>query len=348
MATSLLDDITLKIKQWSYSAKEQQSFLEDTYTLIEDGVPANRAIEAVSNISKGRNSEVASIIMGKIAEGKAIAEGMVGWFPTHILELIRAGESGGTLGQTMRSAAESLGKKNESVGAILNAMTYPAVVIILGLVVLVYINGSVFNQFKMIKPVSQWPQIGKNMVILADFLTGWWWIALLIIGLMTYGLRKVLREYVGEFRQYIDVVPLLILYKQTTAARFMETMGLLISNGVVFKEALRLLHHKASPYLAHHLLLMEQKLGTGKSNIAEVLDTGMLNTADIVRLQVTAASKGFEDALVRLGKRASDAAVKTVSTASKIMGGILLALGASLAGFMVLAIYSVGSVLSSG
>lgn len=343
-----LDSLVLKFKQMTYGTKEQQAFLEDTYTLIEDGVPANKAIEAVSNLSKDRNSEVASMIMAKIAEGRPIAEGMQGWFSHHIIELIRAGESGGTLGQTMRSAAESLGKKNESVSAILSALTYPLVVLVIGIVVLLYINNSVFTQFKLIKPVNAWPQIGKNMVALADFANNWWWIVLAAGGLVAFVLRKILREYVGEYRQYIDLVPLLSLYKQTTAARFMETLGLLISNGVVFKEALRLMHYQASPYLSYHLLVMEEKLGTGRSNIAEVLDTGMLNTADVVRLQVTAASKGFEHALVRLGKRAADAAVKTVSTASKFVGGILLALGAGLAGFMVLAIYSVGSALSSG
>ena len=127
----------------------------------------------------------------------------------------------------------------------------------------------------------------------------------------------------------------------------METLGLLIANGVVFKRALELIQMQAAPYMAFHLMMMQRKLGEGQANIANVLDTGMIDKADIVRLQVTAASKGFEHALVRLGKAAAARALKTVDLTAKISGGIFLALGAALAGALVLAIYSVGSSLAT-
>lgn len=341
-----LDNLERKIKQKLYSTKEKQAFLRDVFTLVDDGVPANKAIEAVGTIATGNNRTVAAEIMAKIAEGKPIADGMVGWFPSQIVELIRAGESGGSLAPTLQSAADALSKSNESTGSIISNMMYPTVVIAIGLGVLLYINGSVFVQFAEIKPIAEWPNIGQRLVKLANFISGWWMIVLGGFVLLIISIRKLLTTYVGELRTYIDKIPLLSLYKVTTAARFMETLGLLVANGVVFKKALGLMRMQASPYLSYHLMLMERRLGEGIGNIADVLDTGMIDKTDIVRLRVTAASKGFDHALVRLGKNAADRAFKTVDLSAKITGGIFLALGAALAGSLVMAIYAVGSSLA--
>lgn len=341
-----LKQIGLSIQKKMYSAKEQHAFLTDVFTLVDDGVPANKAIEAVGLISTGNNRAVAKNIMDMIAQGKPIAEGMLGWFPPQIVELIRAGESGGSLAPTLQSAAESLNKSNESMGSIISNLAYPIVVIVAGLIVLLYINGSVFKQFADIRPMSEWPAIGQRLAHVADFIKYWWWMTLIGLGVFAFLLRKLLREYVGDYREYIDKIPLINLYRITTAARFMETLGLLVGNGVVFKKSLSLMRKQAAPYLSYHLLLMERKLGQGISNIADVLDTGMIDHTDIIRLRVTAASKGFDHALVRLGKNAALRAYKTVDLSAKIAGGILLALGATLAGSLVMAIYAVGSSLS--
>jgi len=156
----------------------------------------------------------------------------------------------------------------------------------------------------------------------------------------------MLHNTVGESRKIIDSIPGFKLYKQIAAARLMETLGLLISNGVVFKQSLKILQHKASPYLSWHLVNMEFRLGRGRSNIADVLDTGLVSHEDILRLRAIADAKGFEHALIRLGKFAGENAVKKVRKLGKILGGVFLAVAAMFAGMMVMGIYSVGQALS--
>ena len=75
MFTSALKNI----EQWMFSRSEQQAFLEDVSNLIQDGVPANQAIETIHQVSKGHQRQVAEAIMSKIAEGKHLADGMAGW-----------------------------------------------------------------------------------------------------------------------------------------------------------------------------------------------------------------------------------------------------------------------------
>lgn len=336
-----------KFKKILFSSREQQAFLEDWTSLVEDGVAPVKALETLSKICSKNAVQVANSIMQAVTAGRPLADGMRGWFPPTIVELIHAGEDGGSLPQTMRSATESMQAKNSTLGSLIAVLAYPAIVLILGLYVTVYINNSILTQFASILPISRWPQEGQNLVVFANFVQHWWWLCLATcIGLAAV-LQQFLYRYIGDFREYVDQVPFLSLYRRVAAARFMETLGLLTSNGVVFKKALTIIEDGASPYTGWHLMLMQRRLGRGQSNIADVLDTGMVETYDVLRLKAIAQGHGFETALVRQGKLAAERSDKLIKLASKIIGGVLLGLGALLASFIITSIYSVGSNLGS-
>ncbi len=329
-----------------FTTSEQQAFLEDLATLVDDGVPANRAIEVLGRVEKGPKRTVADYITSKISQGRPIAEGMQGWFAPAVVELVRAGEQGGTLAQNIHMAAESMGSRSETFSSLASSLTYPIVVIIAACAVLIYLNGSVFPQFAAIKPVEQWPSNGQQLIKMAIFLQNWWFMVIVAIVVAFVGFSIVLKNSVGDLRRSLDSLPPFNIYRQLTAAQFMETLGLLIANGVVFKQALKIVEQQASPYLLWHLVMMELRLGRGRGNIAEVLDTGLISDADIVRLKAIADAKGFEHALVRLGKAAAQRGTETVRKIGRILGSFLLVVAAGFAGFMIMGLYSVGSSLS--
>ncbi|MFN7098431.1 MAG: type II secretion system F family protein, partial [Gammaproteobacteria bacterium] len=135
------------IEKLTFSTTEQQAFLEDLATLVDDGVPANKAVEVIGRVETGTKRNVADHISLKIAQGRGIADGMEGWFSPAVIELVKAGEQGGTLGQNIRMAAESMGKKSETFSSLASSLTYPLVVLIAGCSVLIYMNHTVFPQF---------------------------------------------------------------------------------------------------------------------------------------------------------------------------------------------------------
>lgn len=336
-----------KFQKLSFNGKEQEAFLQDISALVNDGVPAPYAVEMVGRISKkGVAKDVARAITQKIAEGKGLADGMEGWFSVPIVELVRAGERGGTLADTLNFAAKTLGQSNSSLAAFISAILYPLIVIIMGCGVCIFVNKTVFKQFLLIKPLQDWPSNGQELVMFANFIEDWWWFVILVIIAIIFGLTRMFRDYTGPLRATIDHLPILSIYRKLVAARFMETLGMLVANGIAFKQALQIMHLNTTPYLASQLLKMEYKLGAGESNIALVLDTGLIDEADILRLQAVARSRGVEDALVRLGQHANLQGEKTIKLTAKILGGILLAMGAGLAAFMVMSIYAVGSSLA--
>ncbi len=340
-------DLETRLYKLLFSRAEQQSFLEDLCLLVEDGIPVNQAVSTIHQIAKGPLKPMTKHLLEQIAQGRNVADGLIGWFPPTTVEIIRAGEEGGKLVETIQNASKALAVRGNILSSLLGSLLYPTAVLLLAFAVTVFIRNSVFVNFTQIRPLEEWPTAGKLLYHWATFLQDWWWLILLFILLIVILTVEVLRNVTGPARQLIDRIPLLSLYRLNAAARLMETLGLLISNGLAFKKSLSLLQTSASRYLAWHLLLMEYRLSGGKENIAEVLDTGLIPEADLLRLKAIAKGRGFDHALVRMGKQASDRNEKFVKLVGRIIGGVLLGASAGYAMFMIVSIYEVGSYVGS-
>jgi type II secretory pathway component PulF len=337
--------IATAFKRMQFGSKAQLAFLEDLYLLVNDGIPPNRAIEMMTQVTTGISKDVAAAIAQKIAEGQALAEGMRDWFNPNVIEIIRVGEEGGALAETMKSSINTLGQRSSTLGAFLGAVLYPLMVIVMACAIIIYLNDTVFIQFRAIKPIEDWPDAGRALVNMANLIQHWWWAVFIIIGGVIFGMRKVLDNYAGELRPVLDRFPPFNLYRRLAAARLMETLGLLVSNGVVFKSAIKVMQYQANPYVVSHLVMMEHQLSMGKGNVADVLSTGLISTQDILRLRVMAEVKGFEHGLVRMGVNGSEQTIKTLKTLGKLFGGILLAVGAYLIITIIRGIYLTGMAM---
>lgn len=339
---ALFNTIKKRFNYMRFTSKSQLAFLEDLYTLVNDGIPANRAIEMMAHVTTGISKDVALSIAQKISEGRPLADGMREWFPLGVVEIIHVGEEGGALNETIRSAMNTLGQRTSTFSALMGAITYPLFVIIMGCIVIIYLNETVFVQFKEIKPFEEWPEAGRDFVSLANTLERWWWLVILgAMGIVIF-FRSLLNNYTGELRTLLDKFPPFSLYRRLAAARLMETMGLLVANGVVFKNAIKVMQYQANPYIAYHLSMMEHLLSTGKGNLADVLSTGLIDDEDIMRMRVMAEVKGFEHGLIRMGIRGSEKSNKALKLIGRIVGGIFLGIGAYLILVIVRGIYLTG------
>lgn len=330
-----------------FRTSQQSVLLADLLSLMQDGVPLARSLETIEQIHDGAMQRVVQSMLQALSSGQSLAAGMHRWFPIAVVELIRAGEEGGQLASALDAAVRYYQQQLAGKSHAIQQLAYPLLVFSLAAVMLVVIKQSVLMNFASIKPVTQWPMTGRHLFYLASIIQYGWWLILLFIGVSIFGIFYILYQVTGPTRTQLDQFPILSLYRRRTAAQLMETLGLLVSNGVSIQQALAILSRHAPPYLAWHLMLMEYRLGTGHDNIADVLDTELLDQDDMLRLRVVSAGKGFEHALVSLGRQAHVRYHQAILRYNKVAAGCFLMMGAALAALMVLGIYSVGSVIAS-
>lgn len=339
---------TLKtiFKKIYFNRKKQQAFLEDLTSLLNDGVSLKEAATMIEAISDGYHKKIASGMSQALAEGKTIADGLTDWFPATTLEIIRAGENTGTLHPALTAATTALSQRSHITTHLLSILIYPMIVLILAMLMLVIIKNTVLTNFATIKPIAEWPNQGASLYYLAIFIERCWWVMLSALLLLSYVTFQFLTNYTGDYRQKIDDYPLLGLYRDTVAAQFMQTLGILMSNGIIIKKALEILAFNARPYLAWHIMMMEYQLSGGIDNIAEVLNTQLLKPNELLRLKIIAKGKGFSAALIKLGHQASQRNQQFTIVAGRILGGIILLFGAAIAANIIFGIYAIGSILT--
>lgn len=342
------EKIEATFQHLQFGRAKQLAFLEDLRLLLDDGVPLNKAIDTVAQTAEGAEKLVALHLGQGLARGQQLADGMQAWFKPAVVELVRAGESSGALQKTLASAQTTLIEQNQALSAFLHATLYPLLVIFISCFVIIFITDSVLADFANMKPVVSWPEPGQILMALGSGIQTWWLLLLSLLVALSLGLWVFLQKSTGVLRRQIDALPILSLYRRSLAARFMETLGLLMNNGIALKKALVIMQNQAQPYFAWHLLMMEYRLSGGVDNVADVLDTDLLERRDLMRLRVVSqGNKGFAKALISLGKQASQRNAKAITLTGKIVGTTLLVAAAAIAALIIYAIYSVGSVLTT-
>ena len=170
-----------------------------------------------------------------------------------------------------------MASRSSTAGAFIGAIAYPATVVLIAASMILYLNKSVFTQFLAIKSYGSMAGCGEKSGGGCPFYSK------LVVG---HHCRRGCTRHCcpinhektmsAPFRATLDKFFPFTIYKQFVAAHVLETLGLLVANGVVFKSALIMMQHKVSPYLAMHLGRMEHLMSKGKGNIADVLDTGLV------------------------------------------------------------------------
>ena len=334
-------------QRYFFTVRQQQIFLEDIHALLEDGVPLNQAVQTLLRLSRGSMLLLLQEVSQALASGRLFADALEGWFAPHLVTIIRAGERGGVFVDTVHAAQAALMEQTQVWSKVVATLAYPLLVLLMGCGVAVFIQQSVLSSFAQIKAIDTWPELGQWLYVGAQWLQhdAFWVLALVIaIGL---ALVWLLRCYVGSLRHFLDHLPIFSAYRRLMAARMMEAMGLMLSNGLVLRDVIQLSQEGATVYLRWHLLHMEQRLSSGYESIAAVLQTGLLHEHELARLRVVAQGGGFAAAMLRLGRRANVRVQQSIVRSARLLSGALLVLAACFAALMVFAIYGVGSYIGT-
>lgn len=162
------------------------------------------------------------------------------------VSMVRAGEIGGVLDQTLDRLATQLEKDDSLRRSIKSAMTYPiligvfAILVLFGLIIFVIpIFAGMYNDLG-----GQLPLLTRIMVGLSDFMRAFWFVVFPAIFLAVYGLRRLKRTPQGtaawdrlKLRLPMKIGPII---QKIAVARFSRTLATLVSSGVPILQAIEI------------------------------------------------------------------------------------------------------------
>lgn len=248
-------------------------FTNGLTTLVEARVPLDKALTLLEGITeKEHMKRLVASIRRDVKEGKSLADAMEQRpevFSRLYFNMVRAGETGGILDQLLPDLAGFLETTEETRKQVLSALTYPFILLFVGILSVALLLIFVVPQFTaMFEDVgSDIPASAQFLLDLSGGIQRYGWLVVPIVAAAVYGWRWIDtdRERKRAKDKWLLTLPLignLLLYKDV--AIFARTLGALLGAGIPLIKGLRVARDVvANEELIRHLQQVEEDVRGG-------------------------------------------------------------------------------------
>lgn len=230
-----------------FAGERLVQFTQQLATLLGAGQPLDRSLTILLELpedDKARRTiaDIRDAVRGGAPLSTAL-ERQHGAFSRLYVNMVRAGEAGGSMHETLQRLADYLERSSALRGRVINAMVYPAILVVVVGFALLFLLGFVVPQFaQMYESLDvALPWFTRAVLALGLFVRDWWLLLVLLPAALLWWFDRKRRDPV--FRDRFDAWVLqkkLIgpLVAKLETARLARTLGTLLKNGVPLLAAL--------------------------------------------------------------------------------------------------------------
>jgi len=272
-------------KRGPFSGDQLAQFTHQLATLLSAGQPLDRALSILLDLPEGEHAKkMVERVRDRVRGGTTLSQSMdeeLGVFPKLYISLVRAGEAGGSLEETLRRLADYLERAQALRGSIVNALIYPAFLMVGVLGSLVLLLAYVVPQFVPIFADMQVPipWITQAVLVLGNTLQSWWWLILLLIGGGIFFWRARLRDPEARLAWNTKILTMKLvgpLLLKVETARIARTLGTLLKNGVPLLSSLTIARQVTSNRALDAALIQAHEQVKGGSGLSLALGQSKL------------------------------------------------------------------------
>ncbi len=229
--------------------KDVMVFTRQLATLVESELPLGKAMKILHDQTKNPAlKEAVFQVFQDIESGLSLSQAMerqTAVFSEFYVNMIRSAEVTGGLEQALTFLAGYLEKEVQWKGKIFNAMIYPAVLVVLFVIVAGIMVVVVFPKIKPLFEESgaELPLVSKIVFGTGDFLVTKWWLVLFIIFIICYILYDYFKSPEGKQvgGQILLKLPIFgKMYQKMYIARFAQSFSILIKGGIPVAQAIEI------------------------------------------------------------------------------------------------------------
>lgn len=216
-------------------------------TLLGAGLPLDEVLAAVAEqsdrpaLALALNRAREEVVQGQALHLALEAQGRI--FSTLYVNMVKVGESSGTLDQVLAQLADLQENQARTRSRIRAALTYPTLMGLVGSAVLVLLFVFVVPQItRMLDNLGmELPLLTRLLIGTADLLAGSWWLLLLLAALAAVALQRYARSEKGSLALHRRALQLPLVGRLnlfTATARVSRTLATLLQSGVPLLTAL--------------------------------------------------------------------------------------------------------------
>lgn len=243
-------------------SKDLSVFCRQFYSLLVAGVAVVPSLNMLAEQTENKNLKQAIANMhDSVRKGENLANSMrkEGVFPSSLISMVAAGEASGNLESALTRMAEHFEKDTKVKGMVKKAMIYPIILLVVAIAVLVLMCVLVIPSFAgMFADMdSELPALTKGLLALSDVLKKYWYIFIVVIGGLAFGLKYYGGTEGGKrvFAKIGMKIPVFgKLQIKSESARFARTLSTMLASGMSMVEAMEITSRTMSNVLYQEAL----------------------------------------------------------------------------------------------
>lgn len=344
------------------SLTEFAAFIRQMSVMQAAGIPTVQALNVLSDTVETRGfGRALANIRSKVEGGQSFTEALKNHpaiFDRIFINLVAAGEISGSLDKILERLAHYYEKTSKLRRKVVSAMTYPAFMLVLMVVIVSVMLMFVVPTFaEMFTSNGQeLPGPTKMVLKLSDVIREFWWAYLGGIGLFVGGVTFLFKNEAA--RAVID--PILVrfpivgpLIAKVAIARFSRTFGTLIQSGVPILEALDITARVAGNVAVERTLLnIKAEVSQGNSISAPLMKSNLFPKMATSMIAIGEQTGAIDTMLQKIADFYEDEVDAVVGSITSIIEPLMIVLvGVVVAGILIpmyLPIFKMGEVMSGG
>jgi general secretion pathway protein F len=237
----------LRFGRRGMSSREVGEFTQQLATLLGAGLPLDRSLQVLLDLAESeRVKRTVAEIRDRVREGGSLSDALEeqhGAFNRLFVNMVRAGEVGGTLDVTLDRLSDYLERSRDLKDSVISALIYPILLLVLAAGSLILLLVYVIPQFTPIfeELGGDLPLITKIVLGVGSVLQNFWWAIILLTALAVWQFRRMLADAEKRFTwdgRVLEMKWVGDLVGKMETARLTRTLGTLLTNGVPLLSAL--------------------------------------------------------------------------------------------------------------
>jgi type IV pilus assembly protein PilC len=224
---------------YKFSTKKLAFSCRQLAAMMTSGLTIVKALDILyKEDEKPRSKAVWQDVYDEVQKGASFTSALEekkGCFPDFMISMIDAGETAGNLDITMQRLSDYYANSNKLNNKVKSAMTYPIILGILCLAMVVGMFTFIMPIFAGLMPEEKMPGLSKALFAVSDFVKGKWYVILIALFVIIFGWIYALKvESVRLKFDYFKIKMPMVgkLIVKIYEGRFARTLSSLYSSGI--------------------------------------------------------------------------------------------------------------------
>ena len=316
--------------------KDLMVFTRQLATLVDAGLPLLRGLRVLHRQCQNETlKEAIGGMIDTVETGNTFSESLANYpkiFNHLYVNMVRAGEAGGVLETVLNRLAEFMEKGEKIKNKVKGAMTYPIVVLVAAIGIVIFLMLAVIPKFQQIFDDllggEGMPALTAAVIAFSEWVQVYWLFLFAAIAAVIVGVKVAVKTPLGSRlrdRFMLRAPGIGQLNQKTIVARLTRTLGTLLSSGVPVLQALAIVKETTGNSLfTQALQSVHDSVKEGEGMTAPMGASGEFPPMVVSMVEVGEETGALPEMLIRVANTYDDEVDNAVAAMTSVIEPIMI------------------------